>query len=71
MGTIDDKIYSDQKEKQIVYTREWIDEKVLEFLKRKQITVLPPCAFSTDAEPMSVIRRKIEKRKNFGDDVKT
>ena len=71
MGTIDDKIYSDRKQEEPKYTREWIDEKVSEFLKRKQITVLPPCAFSTDAEPMSVIRRKIEKKKNFGDDIRT
>ena len=63
--------YSDEKDRPNIYTREWLEEKVAEFLKTKQIKVLPPCVFSMDAEPMSVIRRRIEKTKNFGDDIKT
>jgi len=71
MGRIDDKLYSDQKHEEPQYTREWLEEKVAEFLKKGKIKVLPPCVFSVDAEPMSTIRRRIEKTKNFGDDIKT
>ena len=71
MGKIDDKLYSDQKHEEPKYTREWLEEKVAEFLKKGKIKVLPPCSFSIDAEPMSTIRRRIEKTKNFGDDIKT
>ena len=71
MGRIDDKLYSDQKHEEPKYTREWLEEKVAEFLKKGKIKVLPPCSFSVDAEPMSTIRRRIEKIKNFGDDITT
>ena len=62
--------YSDKKERPNIYTREWLEQRVSEFLKTGKIKVLPPCVFSADAEPMSVIRRRIEKIKNFRDDIK-
>lgn len=60
MRAIEDKIYSDQKESPNLYTREWLEEKVNEFLKKGKIKVLPPCSFSQGAEPMSVIRKRKE-----------
>lgn len=69
MGRIDDKIYSDQKHEEPQYTREWLEEKVNEFLKNGgSIRTIPQGVFSEDAQPASVIRRRIEKHNNFGDD---
>lgn len=71
MGRIDDKIYSDQKESPNLYTREWLEEKVNEFLKSGgSIRTIPQGVFSEDAQPASVIRRRIEKHNNFGYDIK-
>lgn len=70
MGRIDDKIYSDQKQEP-QYTREWLDAKVSEFLKNGgSIRTIPQGVCSEDVQPASVIRRRIEKHNNFGDDIK-
>lgn len=70
MGRIDDKLYSDQKHEEPQYTREWLDAKVSEFLKNGgSISTIPQGVCSEDVQPASVIRRRIEKQKNFGDDV--
>lgn len=71
MGRIDDKIYSDQKHEEPQYTHEWVEDKVKEFLKSGgSIRTIPQGVFSEDAQPASVIRRKIEKHNNFGDDIR-
>lgn len=70
MPTID-KIYSDQKHEEPQYTREWLEEKVAKFLKNGgSIRTIPQGVCSEDVQPASVIRRRIEKHNNFGDDIR-
>ena len=71
MPTID-KLYPDTKPAKSPYTSEWVQAKIDAFLKKGgQIKEIPRGVHAQDAQPMSVIRRKIEKDKNFGDDIRT
>jgi len=52
--------------------REKLAAQIKEYLaKGGQIKEIPRGVHAQDAQPMSVIRRKIEKDKNFGDDIRT
>jgi len=50
--------------------REKLEAQIKEYLaKGGQIKQIPRGVHAQNAEPMSAIRRRIEKEKNFGDDV--
>ena len=67
-----DKVYPDTKPSTSPYTHDWVQAKIDAFLKKGgQIKEIPRGVHAQDAQPMSVIRRKIEKDKNFGDDIRT
>ena len=71
MPTID-KLYPDTKPAKSPYTHDWVQAKIDAFLnKGGQIKEIPRGVHAQEAQPMSVIRRKIEKDKNFGDDIRT
>ena len=71
MPTID-KLYPDTKPADDPYTSDWVQAKIDAFLKKGgQIKEIPRGVHAQEAQPMSVIRRKIEKDKNFGDDIRT
>ena len=51
--------------------REKLEAQIKEYLaKGGQIKQIPRGVHAQNAEPMSAIRRRIEKDKNFGDDVR-
>jgi hypothetical protein len=51
--------------------REKLEEQIKQYLaKGGQIKQIPRGVHAQNAEPMSAIRRRIEKDKNFGDDVR-
>ena len=51
---------------------EKLEEQIKQYLaKGGQIKQIPRGVHAQNAEPMSAIRRRIEKGKNFGDDVRT
>tara|TARA_R110002126_G_scaffold173222_2_gene321919 strand:+ start:1582 stop:1797 length:216 start_codon:yes stop_codon:yes gene_type:complete len=67
-----DKVYPNTKPVNDPYTHDWVQAKIDAFLKKGgQIKEIPRGVHAQDAQPMSVIRRKIEKDKNFGDDIRT
>jgi len=71
MPTID-KMYPDTKPAENPYTHDWVQAKIDEFLRKGgKVKAVPAGAYTQDAQPMSVIRRKLEKEKNFGDDIRT
>ena len=71
MPTID-KLYPDTKPVENLYTHDWVQAKIDEFLRKGgKVKAVPAGAYTQEAQPMSVIRRKLEKEKNFGDDIRT
>jgi hypothetical protein len=71
MPTID-KLYPDTKPAKSPYTSGWVQWKIDEFLnKGGQIKEIPRGVHAQEAQPLSVVRRNIEKSKNFGDDIRT
>jgi hypothetical protein len=53
------------------HEREKLEEQIKQYLaKGGQIKQIPRGVHAQNAEPMSAIRRRIEKDKNFGDDVR-
>lgn len=70
MPTIE-KLYPDIKPANNLYTSEWVQAKIDVFLKKGgKIKEIPRGVHAQEAQPMSVIRRKIEKDKVFGDDIR-